>query len=166
MAAPAGEEKRAPMLLRNAESAMTGTVVCAAVIAASAGHTESIRSLEITIIVTVGGYWLVHLYAITLAMIISNRHRPWLALRLAAEHSWLSAGASLVPVAVLVVADRLGATIISSAFVALAVTVGLLAVYGAIAGHRAGFGRFGIGLSAAFGAGFGLLLVVIKVAVH
>lgn len=165
MSTPASAPPR-PILIRHAESAMTGTMVCAAVIAASAGHIDSIRSLEIAIVVTVGSYWLVHLYAATLALIINDRHHPWLALRQAVRHTWLSVGASLLPVGVLVISDRLGAEISTSALIALAVTVGLLAVYGGIAGRMAGFAPFGVVVASLLGALFGLLLVLVKVAVH
>lgn len=153
-------------LLRNAEAVMTGTVVCAAVIAAGVGHTESIRQLCLAISLTVFIYWCAHLYAAALAGAIAHRKHPLHAARDAIAHTWLVGGASLLPLGILVTANLLGAELKPAATIALAATVGLLALYGGIAGHRGGFGPKGVTVSALGGAFIGLLVVGMKLLLH
>src|SRR3982751_1157588 len=53
-------------LRRGGEGAITGTVVCAAAIAYSAGHVQSTAHLSLVILGTVAVYWVAHLHAVTL----------------------------------------------------------------------------------------------------
>ena len=161
-----GRPNQDAMLIRNAEAVMAGTVVCAAVIAAGAGHTTSIGSLCAAILLTVTVYWVAHLYSAALAGAIAHREHPIRAARTAALHSWPLAAASLLPLGVLVVSDALGAELKTAASAALVTTVALLATYGGIAGHRGGLGRRGVTVCVAGGAGLGLLLVVVKGLMH
>ena len=50
-------------LLRGGEGLMNGTVVCAAVLAATAGHVDSTGQLSLALVATALVYWLAHLHA-------------------------------------------------------------------------------------------------------
>lgn len=161
------EPRDTPHLLAGgAEGLITGTVVCASVIAYGAGHVDSTFELDLAILGTVGVYWLAHLHASTLAGSLVNRHHPLQALRQAARHTWPIAGASVLPVGVLLLAELLGAGLSGAAWAALIATIALLTIYSYLAGARSGLGRWGRLASASAGAALGLLVVVLKVALH
>ena len=96
-------------LLTGGEGLITGTVVCAAVIAYTAGSVTSTGQLCLAIFGTVFVYWLAHLHATTVGLSVEHRHHPLTALRLALGRTWLVAGASVLPVAVLLLAELFGA---------------------------------------------------------
>lgn len=162
MDVPEPSDRSGPLLVREASSIVIGTVVCGSVIAAAAGHQPSIVELCAGIVVTIVIYWLAGVYAATLATAMRGEERvPVIAARVMAR-TWHVAATSLVPVAILLTAWILGATIATAATIALGVTVGILALYGYLAGAAAGFrtaARFG---SAAAGAVLGLALLLLK----
>jgi hypothetical protein len=153
-------------LVEGAEGAITGTVVCAAVIAYSAGHIESVAHLTLAILGTVAVYWLAHLHAVTIANSLTHQHHPVAALRHAAGETWPILGVSVLPVAVLLVANLFGAELRTAAWAALLTTIGLLTVYSYLAGVRGGLDTWGRIASAAAGALLGLLVALLKVALH
>lgn len=163
-------EPRAPRdllgLVRGGEGAITGTVVCAAAIAYSAGHKETAWQLSLTILGTVFVYWVAHLHAVTIGSAMTHRRHPLAALEHAFVETLPIAGASVVPLAVLAVTTALGGGLRVSAWMALAATVVLLTVYSYLAGARGGLDRAGCLASAAAGAAVGLLVVLLKVALH
>ena len=108
----AGRGRRSVLrLLSGGEGIITGTVVCAAVIAAGAGHTESIAELSVAMVGTITVYWLAHLHAVAIGGAISEGHHPLLALRHSAAETWTIEAASLVPLAILLVAHIAGASL-------------------------------------------------------
>jgi hypothetical protein len=153
-------------LRRGGEGAITGTVVCAAAIAYSAGHVETTTRLCLTILGTVGVYWVAHLHAVTIGSALTHRHHPVTAVRHALVETVPIAGASIVPLAVLVITRLLGASLRTSAWAALVATIVLLAAYSYVAGVRGGLDRRGSLACAAAGACVGLLVVALKVALH
>ena len=153
-------------LRRGGEGAITGTVVCAAAIAYSVGHVESTVQLSIAILGTVIVYWVAHLHAVTIGSALTHRHHPLTAVRHAFVETLPIAGASIVPLAVLLVTTLLGADLRASAWAALIATIVLLAGYSYVAGARGGLERRGSLACAAAGAGVGLLVVALKVALH
>lgn len=153
-------------LVTGGEGAITGTVVCAAVIAYGVGHAESTAQLSIAIAATVGVYWLAHLHAVTIGSSLTHGHHPVLALRHALVETAPVAAASIVPLAVLLVTRLLGASLSASAWTALLVTICLLAAYSYLAGVRGGLDTAGRITSAAAGAGIGILVALLKVALH
>jgi hypothetical protein len=148
------------------EGAITGTVVCAAAIAYSAGHVDSTVDLSLAILGTVAVYWVAHLHAVTIGNSLTHRHHPLAAVRHALVETLPIAGASIVPLAVLLVTRLLGAELRTSAWAALIATIALLAIYSYVAGVRGGLERTGSLMCAAAGAGVGLLVVALKVALH
>jgi hypothetical protein len=151
---------------QGAEGLITGTVVCAAAIAAGAGHLDSTATLCTAILGTVAVYWLAHLHAVTLGRALSEGHHPLRALRHALAATWWIAGVSVLPVGILVVAELFGADLRKAAWIALLATVGLLTFYSYVAGARGGLDRWGRLVSAAAGAGLGILVALLKVALH
>jgi hypothetical protein len=149
-------------LLREAQAIVAGTIVCAAVIAAGAGHTPSIGALCVAIVFTVSTYWLAGIYAATMGVVIADGAPVARAALGVARRSWHVLVASLVPVVILTVSAALGAQLPVAATIALVATVGLLAVYGFLAGRAGGFGIGGCVASAVGGAGLGLLIVLLK----
>lgn len=164
---PPSTRPRDPLgLVEGAEGAITGTVVCAAVIAYSAGHVQSVAHLTLAILGTVAVYWLAHLHAVTIANSLTHQHHPLAALRHAAVETWPIVGASVIPVAVLLITHLFGAELRTAAWTALLATIGLLTAYSYLAGVRGGLDTWGRIASAAAGALLGLLVALLKVALH
>ncbi len=153
-------------LISGGEGLLTGTVVCAAAIAYSAGHVQSTGQLCIAIFGTVLVYWLAHLHARTLSFSVTHGHHPLVSLKLALRETWPIAGASILPICILLVADVGGASLRTAAWTALIATVVLLTAYSYLAGMRSGLGAWGRVGSAAVGAGIGILVALLKVALH
>lgn len=153
-------------LVRGGEGAITGTVVCAAAIAAVSDHLVSVGHLSLVILGTVAIYWIAHLHAITIGSALTHRHHPLAALRHGLFETLPIAGASVVPLGVLLLATVLGAEVRTAAWAALIATIALLTVYSYLAGSRGGLGPRGRIASAVAGAGIGLLVVLLKVAIH
>ena len=159
--------RRDPLgLVSGGEGAITGTVVSAAVIAYGADHLDSTAQLCAAIIGTVVVYWLAHLHAETLGSSLTHRHHPVAALKRALSASVPILGASLVPVAVLLLSELGGADLKVAAWIALIATIGLLTVYSYGAGARGGLDLKGRAASAAAGAALGILVAVLKVGLH
>src|SRR3954447_4038516 len=153
-------------LIDGGEAAFTGIVVCAAAIAYGVGHIDSTAQLCLAIFGTVLVYWLAHVHAATLGASVTHGHHPWVALRVAVSETWLIAGVSVLPIAILLVAEVAGAELKTAAWIALAATIVLLSLYSYWAGVRSGLGTGGRIASAAAGAGIGLLVALLKVALH
>ncbi|MBZ5741214.1 hypothetical protein [Nocardioides mangrovi] len=153
-------------LRRGGEGAITGTVVCAAVIAYGAGHVDSTGQLSIAILGTVAVYWIAHLHAVTIGSSLTHRHHPVAALRHALVETLPILGASIVPLVVLLLATLLGADLRGAAWAALIATIALLTAYSYVAGVRGGLDLGGRVASAAAGAGVGLLVALLKVLLH
>jgi hypothetical protein len=163
---PAAAPRDARALFRGSEEAITGTVVCAAAIAAGAGHLKTTGQLSLAILGTVFVYWIAHLHAETIGSGLTHRHHPLAAIRHAFWGTLPIAGASVMPLAVLLVTTVLGADLTTAAWTALIASIGLLSVYSYVAGARGGLDTSGRLASAAAGAGVGLLVVLLKVALH
>lgn len=153
-------------LIRGGEGVFTGTVVCAAAIAYGVGHLGSTGELCVAIFGTVLVYWLAHLHAATLGAAVTHGHHPLAALRLAVAETWLIAGASVLPITVLLLAELGGAELRTAAWVALLATIVLLTFYSYLAGLRSGLGPWGRLASASVGAGIGVLVALLKLALH
>ena len=159
--------RRDPLgLVSGGEGAITGTVVCAAVIAYGAGHVDSTAQLCAAIIGTVVVYWLAHLHAETLGSSLTHRHHPMAALKDALSASVPILGASVLPLVVLVLSELAGADLKTAAWIALVATIGLLTTYSYLAGARGGLDMKGRTASAAAGAALGILVALLKVALH
>jgi hypothetical protein len=163
--APAVTRERDPLGMINGEGVITGTVVSAAVIAAAAGHLEETH-LVLAILGTAFIYWLAHLHARTLGDAVKHRTHPIDALREALAETWPILAAALVPAAILFVTQLVGIKLRTGAWIAVIASTVLLTVYSFFAGRRGGLGLGGSLVSAAIGAGLGLLVVGLKASLH
>jgi hypothetical protein len=91
---------RDPLGMINGEGMITGTIVSAAVIAASVGHLEDTR-LILAILGTAFIYWLAHLHARTLGDAVKHHTHPVDALKEALAETWPILAAALVPAVIL-----------------------------------------------------------------
>ena len=164
--APDSEPRRDPLGMINGEGIITGTVVSAAAIAASAGHLTEDTRLILAILGSVVIYWLAHLHARTLGDAVVHRAHPMSALREALAETWPILAAALVPVSILLIADVVGAEVRTGAWIAVIASTVLLTVYSFLAGRRGGLGLGGSLVSAAIGAALGLLVVGLKASLH
>jgi hypothetical protein len=153
-------------LVTGGEAAITGTVVCAAAIAYAAGHVDSTAQLCLVIVGTVFVYWLAHVHAVTLGSSLTHRHHPIAAFRHAVVHTLPILGASVVPLVILLLGRLAGADLRTAAWAALIATIGLLTFYSYLAGARGGLGTGGRVASACAGAGIGILVALLKIALH
>jgi hypothetical protein len=159
--------RRDPLgLFTGGEGAITGTVVCAAVIAYGAGHHETAAQLALAITGTVVVYWLAHLHAVTLGSALTHRHHPVQAFRHALGETAPILGVSILPMLVLFASNLAGADLQTSAWIALWASIGLLTLYSYLAGARGGLDLGGRIASALSGAALGLLVAALKVGLH
>src|SRR4051812_49132042 len=161
------EERPDPLgLVTGGEGAITGTVVCAAAIAYGAGHVTSTAELSLVILGTVTVYWLAHLHAVTLGSSLTHRHHPGIAFRHALTSTVPILGVSVVPLLILLGSRLAGADLRTAAWAALITTIGLLTCYSYLAGARSGLDTRGRIASACAGAALGLLVALLKIALH
>lgn len=153
-------------LISGGEGVITGTVVCAAVIAYGAAHPSSTARLTLALLGTVLVYWLAHLHAVTIGESVRYGHHPLRALRQALTETWPIAAVSALPILILVLAEAFGAALATAAWVALLATIGLLTLYSYLAGARGGLSIWGRIASAVVGAAIGLLVAALKVGLH
>jgi hypothetical protein len=150
----------------NGEGIITGTVVSAAAIAASAGHLTEDTRLIVAILGSVLIYWLAHLHARTLGDAVVHRTHPMNVLRESLAETWPILAAAVLPVSVLLIAKVAGAPAQTAAWIALVASTVLLTVYSFLAGKRGGLGFVGCLLSAAVGAALGVLIAAMKAGLH
>lgn len=153
-------------LVSGGEGAITGTVVCAAAIAYGAGHVASTGELSLVILGTTLVYWLAHLHAVTLGSSLTHRHHPVVAFRHAVATTMPILGASVLPLLVLLLFELLGADLHTAAWAALVTTIALLTCYSYLAGVRGGLDTGGRIASACAGAALGILVALLKMALH
>ena len=163
---PDGKPRRDPLGMINGEGIITGTVVSAAAIAASAGHLSEDTRLVLVILGSVLIYWLAHVHARTLGDAVVHRAHPMGALREALAETWPILAAALVPIGILLIADVAGTTIRTAAWIAVIASTVLLTVYSFLAGRRGGLGLAGSLASASIGATLGILIIVMKSGLH
>ena len=102
----------------------------------------------------------------TISSSLTHGHHPVQALGHAVRETLPIAAVSILPLGVLLLTRLLGAGLSASAWAALIVTIGLLSAYSYLAGARGGLDTGGRIASAAAGAGLGILVALLKVALH
>ena len=153
-------------MVPSGEGTITGTVVCAAVIAYAGNDATSVARLTLAILGTTAVYWLAHLHAITIGSALTYQQHPFVALRHALRATWPIAGAAVVPVGVLLVTSLFGAELQAAAWASLIVTIALLTAYSYAAGARGGLNLRDRIACAVAGASLGVLVALLKVALH
>lgn len=165
MTSQAASRKRKPLKFdpeQGAEGVITGTVICAAVLASAVGLGATTFQLCTAIIGTVVIYWLSHVHAITVGLAVSEKMQFRHAFRRALAHSAPLAVVSLLPLAILLIAELVGASVAAAGTIALIASIALLAIYGYLAGIRGGLGMRGALLSAFGGILLGVLTMALK----
>lgn len=153
-------------LVTGGDETITGSVVCAAVIAYAAETSDSVYQLCTAILATVAVYWLAHLHADTIGSALTHEHHPRAAFQHALIESWPIMGAAGLPVMVLIASSAFGAELQTAAWLALGVSITLIAAYSYLAGIRGGLTTWGRIACAGVGAGLGVLVALMKVALH
>jgi len=153
-------------LFAGGEGTITGTVVCAAVLAYAGESADSLWRLCLAILGTVAVYWLAHLHAETIGSSLTHSHHPRAALQHAMAETWPILGAAAAPIGALAVATLLGVELRTAAWIALWLCILLLVGYSYVAGLRGGLDFRGRMASAFAGLGLGLLVVALKVGLH
>jgi hypothetical protein len=159
------KRERDPLGMINGEGMITGTVVSAAVIAASVGHLEDTR-LILAILGTAFIYWLAHLHARTLGDAVKHHTHPVDALKEALAETWPILAAALLPAVILFLLQLFGVPIRTDAWIAVIACTVLLTVYSFFAGRRGGLSLGGSLVSACIGALLGILVIGLKAGLH
>jgi hypothetical protein len=147
--------------------AIFGTVIAAVVLATKAHVGESGGGVIWSAVLALALYWLAHVYADVIGERVITHTRPgWRPIIRAALRDWTMLRASLVPVLVCEGVRLVGGSVNTAVLVALWTTVALLAVWGYIAASRGGAKGWELAIETLVCAGFGLLIVLLKIAVH
>jgi hypothetical protein len=145
--------------------AIYGVVVSSAVMA-SAGPAVPLLRLAVAVLVTVLVYWIAEQYAAVLAARLHGRVTTSRHVRTSLREGWPMVQASYAPLLVLLAAWLLGASRTAAVLSALIFTTALLFGLGWLAGRRSGLAGLGLLTSAMVGGGLGLIMIVLKVALH
>ncbi|SOD73202.1 hypothetical protein SAMN05892883_2493 [Jatrophihabitans sp. GAS493] len=139
-----------------------GLIVTAAVLATAGSHLSTL-ALELAVFLTLIVYWLAEEYA-QLGEHISGGHLPtWHHIGSALVAKWPMVSASYIPLLALL-ADRLiGGSPTTAAYVALAVTVGMLTYYGWSAGRNAQLRGLSLFLMTFAACALGMLMIGLKI---
>lgn len=159
---PPNRDERGKRTPRRTAAGIYGMIVTASVLA-SAGSNLQTLPLAIAVFVTLLVYWLAEEYAELSEQATAGRPLQWQSIRSTLKSKWPMVTASYVPLITMLVARLAGATASTAALIALIVIVGMLLVYGWVAGRALKLrGLVHVGLSLLAG-GFGLLMVALKV---
>jgi hypothetical protein len=145
--------------------AIYGLIVSSGVMA-SAGDSVALLRVAAAVVVTLLVYWIAEQYAAILAARLHGRATTGRAVRASLHEGWPMVQASYAPLLVLLVAWLLGASRTAAVLVALAFATALLFGLGWLAGRRSGLSGMGLLASATVGGGLGLIMIVLKVALH
>jgi hypothetical protein len=147
---------------RRRASAIYGTVITAAVIAAG-GNILSSAALEATVLVTLLVYWVAEQYATLLGEHTHGGHLPSTRdVRSSLGASWPMVTSSFLPLVSLIIARLFGANALGAAEVALVVAVLLLAFHAYDAGRAAGLVGRRLAAVTAVAALLGVAMIVLK----
>ena len=145
--------------------AIYGLIVSSGVMA-SAGSSVSLLRVAVAVLVTVLVYWIAEQYAAVLAARLDGRATTGRHMRASLREGWPMVEASYAPLLVLLAAWLLGASRTTAILSALIFTTALLFGFGWLAGRRSGLSGLGLLASALVGCGLGLVMIVLKVALH
>ncbi|HEY4864754.1 MAG TPA: hypothetical protein VIK45_04515 [Candidatus Dormibacteraeota bacterium] len=165
--APEGSNRYLAPVLRNiltrlvptryASGVIYGTLVTAGAIVTASEAAPNVVEMAITVVVTVALYWVAHAYA----EVVGNSQAIAPSLKVAVRELALESpmvAACILPLAVLLATDLVGASFELATTISLLATVGLLLIWGLLAARRARLNR---AWAAASGAVYTLLGVAI-----
>ncbi len=145
--------------------AIYGLIVSSGVMA-SAGPGLPLLQVAVAVLVTVFVYWVAEQYAAVLAARLAGRASSARQIRASLREGWPMVEASYAPLLVLLLAWLFGASRAVAVLSALAFTTVLLFAFGWMAGRRGGLSGLRLLASALVGGGLGLVMIVLKVALH
>ena len=124
---PSQSTAAGPHLQRQADG-IYGTIITASVLASAGGQLAAVP-LAISVLITLGVYWIADVYAQLLARSRRNNRAPiWPETRATMAATWPIVSASFIPVVLLVLARLAGASSSAAATIALAVAILMLVV--------------------------------------
>jgi hypothetical protein len=139
-----------------------GTIITASVLA-SAGADLAALPLAVSVVITLGVYWIADVYARLLAGPIHHGRPPtWPDALAMLAATWPMVSASFTPVLVLAVARIAGASSSAAATAALAAAIFMLTIYAWSACRAAGLRGAQMIAVTSIAAGLGVLMIVLK----
>ena len=142
-----------------------GLIVGAAVMTAS--HASTAVATVVVVLVTLTVYWAAERYARILAeRIHEGQHPGWPAVRTQLTSGWEMITTSLVPLGVLLVAKLAGGTLRNAIIAGLVCATVLLGAAGWRIGRGGRLSPLEQAVSAAVAAMFGVVMIVLKAALH
>jgi hypothetical protein len=149
---------------RELAHAIHGTVVGAAAMAAASLH-GSLGEVVVTVLVTVFVYWAAERYARVLSEAVAGPS-PLGRIATVLRHGWPMVEAAYTPLVVLVVTEVVTDNLRAGVLTALVTATLLLGGLGHVAARRAGASRAAAIGWAAVSAGFGVVIIVLKLSLH
>jgi len=148
-----------------APAGIFGTIVGASVMVA-VDYDTPVAEVAESVLLTLIIYWLAERWSVLLSSQLRGtpltRQRVFAVFKL----GWPMVQASYIPLLVLIVAGVSGAGNDHAVNLALLASIVLLVVLGAVAGHRAGLGRWGAAWSGLFTGLLGSGLILLKALLH
>jgi hypothetical protein len=142
-----------------------GTIICGSVMVA-VDPTGSIGHVVAVVVVTVLIYWLAERYSELLARRMRGERVSATELRSTLRTGWPMVQASYTPLLVPIGAGLLGADTATAVSAAVFYTTALLFVLGWLAGRRGGQSGWGLVGTETFIGGLGIVMVILKLALH
>jgi hypothetical protein len=151
---------------RELAHAIHGTVVGAAVMAASSAHGGTLGQVVVSVLGTLTVYWIAERYSGILAAGVQGSKLTWVGVRRSLRQGWPMVQASVAPLLVLLGATVLTPGLQGAVMIALAFATAQLAGLGWLAGRRAGGSRRAAAAWAAASGVLGLLTMGLKLLLH
>ncbi|MGZ4435645.1 MAG: hypothetical protein ACXVW7_18785 [Trebonia sp.] len=146
-------------------NAIYGLIVCSGVMAA--GHRDSAGQLAVAVLVALVIYWAAERYAHAMARrIVFGPAESWRVVVRDLGRGWEMVTASFLPLLVLVVTYRLGATLATSVLIALIVSTVVLCAAGWRVGSEARLRPLQRVFSALGAGAFGFVMILLKMFLH
>jgi len=142
-----------------------GTIISGSVLAA-VDDGQSVWTVAFAMFVTVLVYWLAERYSELLAAHVRAELITIGEIKRAARVGWPMVEATYTPVLVLAAVGLLGGGTPAAVTVALFYTAGLLVALGWVAGRRNGQSGLALVATVAFAGGLGIVMVLLKFALH
>jgi hypothetical protein len=152
---------------RNMQAAVYGTILTLSLIAVASEYQSSAPRIAASVLATQLIFYLAHVYAGQLGIRLeTGRGLTSVQRRAVLREEWPLLAAAGPPCLVLIAGALAGINTTLVVNLALGVGVGTLALYGVQLGRAEHRSLSGVLTTAAVNSGFGLIIVVLKVAVH
>lgn len=144
-----------------------GAIVAGTALAIAGSHAGSPTGVVLAMLGSLLIYWLSHIYVQAVAEHVADPLVPtWTVVRSSVRHEAALPLGGLPTVGVFTASILLGAETTTATLVGLWFTVGLLGATGYAAGRRAGATGWRLAAESLVAAGFGLVAVGLKIAMH